>query len=66
MAAQKIKSSETNSSAIRIAKFSKIYQFKLAQLFALQFSKIGLPDEISKLSSLVTDELVVKLTKEEK
>ena len=35
---------------IRIAKLSDLYRFKVAQLFALQYSRIGLPDEITSLN----------------
>jgi hypothetical protein len=40
---------------VRIAKLTNLYRFKVAQLFALQYSRIGLPDEITSYAwKLVT------------
>lgn len=36
--------------AIRIARLSHLYRFKIAQLFAYQFSRIGLPDDLKIVS----------------
>lgn len=41
--------------AYRLCRLSPSYKFKLAQLFALQFSRIGLPNELTSLSSLAID-----------
>lgn len=62
-AAQLASSNGTTTTALRVARFTKLYQFKIAQLFAQQFSKIGLPDEISELSDLAIADLVSKITK---
>jgi hypothetical protein len=43
--------------AFRIARLSPHYKFKLAQLFAYQYSRIGLPDEITALSEVVISEM---------
>lgn len=42
----------------RLSRFSPHYKFKLAQIFAQQFSRIGLPDELMNLSSLAIDNAV--------
>jgi hypothetical protein len=44
-----------SSAAYRLCRLSPSYKFKLAQLFALQFSRIGLPNELTSLSSLAID-----------
>lgn len=41
--------------ATRICRFSDLYRFKIAQQFAIQFSRIGLPDEISNLKPIAVD-----------
>jgi hypothetical protein len=38
--------------AVRIARLSSTYKYKAAQIFANSFSRIGLSDELSKLSDL--------------
>jgi hypothetical protein len=43
---------------IRIAKLTSLYRFKVAQLFALQFSRIGLPDEITSLNEIAVEAAV--------
>lgn len=48
--------------AVRLATLTPLYQFKIAQLFAHQFSRVGLPDEISALSELAVDDLVYQLS----
>lgn len=53
----------TRPSGVRFASLTPIYQFKLAQLFALQFSRIGLPDEITNLGELAVDDLVSQVSK---
>ena len=45
------------SSAARISKFSHQYKFKLSQMFAYQYSRIGLPDEASELSNLAVENI---------
>jgi len=44
--------------AVRVARLTDLYRFKVAQVFAHQFSKIGLPDEIIALHSIATDAAV--------
>lgn len=57
-------SSDGNSlSAVRIAKLTTLFQFKIAQIFALQYSRIGLPNEMTALNNLVLDTLAVDLSK---
>jgi cellobiose-specific phosphotransferase system component IIA len=47
-----------NRTAYRIAKLTPLYRFKVIQLFSHQFSRVGLPNQISDLSSLAVDDLV--------
>lgn len=49
--------------AARISRFTKLYQFKIAQLFALQFSRIGLPDEITDLGEIAMDDIAARITR---
>jgi hypothetical protein len=46
---------------IRIAKLTNLYRFKVAQLFALQFSRIGLPDEITSLNEVAVQAAISNL-----
>ena len=48
--------------AVRIARFSSLYRFRIAQLFAQQFSRIGLPDELIELGDLAIADLVSQLS----
>jgi hypothetical protein len=47
--------------AIRIARLSNLYRYKIAQLFAYQFSRIGLPDEITALNELAVQAAVLSV-----
>jgi hypothetical protein len=60
---QRKSSDENFLSAIRIAKLSTLYQFKIAQIFSLQYSRIGLPNEAASLNNLVLDTLALDLSK---
>lgn len=44
-------------SGVRIAQLTPTYKYRLAQLFAYQFSRIGLPDELMALDAIALDEL---------
>jgi hypothetical protein len=59
---QKSKSRGKVATALRIARLSPLYRFKVLQLFAHQFSRVGLPDEVTALSSLAIDDLVLQFT----
>ncbi|MGT2439080.1 hypothetical protein ACU4GH_28585 [Bradyrhizobium betae] len=48
-------------SAVRIAKLTNVYRFKIAQLFAYQFSRIGLPDEITELNEVAVQAAVFEM-----
>ncbi|MCW3587165.1 hypothetical protein K6Y74_27760 [Burkholderia cenocepacia] len=48
----------TEASAYRLSRFTPHYKFKIAQIFAQQYSRIGLPDELTALSSLAIDNAV--------
>jgi hypothetical protein len=61
-ALQKSRTDGTGESAFRFAGFTSTYRYKIAQLFAQQFSRIGLPDDISELSKVALDELVEEIT----
>lgn len=61
VAEQRANASGIRESAGRIARLTPLYQFKVAQLFANQYSRIGLPTETTKLSGLAIDSLVHQL-----
>lgn len=45
----------------RIARLSNLYRFKIAQIFAHQFSRIGLPDEITSLNTFAAEAAISSL-----
>ena len=47
--------------AFRVARLAPPFRFKLAQLFAYQFSRIGLPDEVTALSGLAIEDALHQL-----
>ncbi|MGO3744865.1 MAG: hypothetical protein ACTJG9_05730 [Alcaligenes aquatilis] len=51
--------------AYRLCRLSPNYKFKLAQLFALQFSRIGLPNELINLSKLALENATNKIRLEQ-
>lgn len=61
---QLARSGATQTTAVRIGRLTEIYRFKVAQLFAQQFSRIGLPDEVTALASLAIDDLVAEVEKD--
>lgn len=60
-AAQRAGSSGDRVTAIRFARLGPLYRFKVLQLFAQQFSRIGLPDQVTALSTLAVDDLVANI-----
>jgi len=55
---------ESNSgyhNAIRVSRLTEIYKFKLAQIFAHQFSRIGLPDELTELNEIAVQASILAL-----
>jgi len=63
IAEQRSSTSGNGLSAGRVAHMTSLYQFKIAQLFAHQFSRIGLPDDITALSELAVEDMVLQMTK---
>jgi len=59
------KSQGDKPTAVRVARLTERYRFKVLQLFSQQYSRIGLPDEITELSELVIDDLVAEFTGDE-
>ena len=55
---QMSKSQGDRPTAVRIARLTELYRFKVLQLFTHQYSRIGLPDEVTALSTLAIDDLV--------
>lgn len=55
---QQSRSDGNRVTAIRIARLTELYRFKVLQLFAQQYSRIGLPDDVTMLSALAIDDLV--------
>lgn len=60
--AQRSRSSGERVSALRVARLTPLYRFKIIQLFAQQYARIGLPDEVTALSTLAIDDLVASYT----
>lgn len=59
---QRANSDGKSTTAVRFARLTPLYQFKVAQLFAQQFSRIGLPDDITALADVAVEVLVSKLS----
>ena len=62
-AEQLARSGGAETTALRIGRLTELYRFKVAQLFAQQFSRIGLPDEITAMGSLAIDDIVADVEK---
>lgn len=58
-----IKSTEDAVSAVRIARLTSTYKYKAAQVFAQNFTRIGLSDEVSRLNDLAILDIVENLRK---
>ncbi|MFC3163726.1 hypothetical protein [Ciceribacter thiooxidans] len=63
---QMSKSQGTRVTAVRVAKLTELYRVKVLQLFSQQYSRIGLPDDVTALSSLAIDDIVAKFSGEHK
>ncbi|GAP23394.1 hypothetical protein GLF_0276 [Gluconobacter frateurii NBRC 101659] len=63
---QRAHSGGNKETAVRISRLTDIYRFKLLQLFAYQYSRVGLSDEITSLESLAVDDLIFQLVGEKK
>lgn len=55
---QRSQSEGDRPTAVRIGRLTGLYRFKILQLFAQQYSRIGLPDEITALGALAIDDLI--------
>ncbi|RUX78136.1 hypothetical protein EOA25_38970 [Mesorhizobium sp. M2A.F.Ca.ET.040.01.1.1] len=55
---QRSRSDGARPTAVRAGRLTGLYRFKLLQLFAQQYSRIGLPDEVTALGALAIDDLV--------
>jgi hypothetical protein len=64
VAAQRSRSGGSEVTAVRFARLTSLYRFRVLQLFAQQFSRVGLPDDITELGSLAIDHLVSVLVQE--
>ncbi len=53
--------SGSQKTGARIARLSPAFKYRVSQLFAYQFSRIGLPDEVTALSALAIDDLVARI-----
>jgi hypothetical protein len=65
-AEQRARSGGTDVTAVRIGRLTELYRFKVAQLFAQQFSRIGLPDDVTALGSLAIDDIAAQVEKDRK
>jgi hypothetical protein len=62
VSAQRSSMIDDQPTAVRFARLTPLYRFKVIQVFAHQFSRVGLPDEITALSGLAVDDLVNSIT----
>ncbi len=62
MSDQLAKSQGEKVTAVRVAKLTELYRFKVLQIFAHQYSRIGLHDDVTALSLLAIDDLVTNFT----
>lgn len=62
IAAQRAHSGIDNTTAVRVARLTSLYRFKVLQLFAQQYSRIGLPDDVTALGDLAIEHLVSQLS----
>ena len=62
-ASQRVQGESDEPTAVRIARFTPLYRFKILQLFAHQYSRVGLPDEINDLGDLAIDDVISQLPK---
>lgn len=62
---QRASSDGRSATAVRLARLTPLYQFKVAQLFAQQYSRIGLPDDITALGDVAIEMLASILVREE-
>lgn len=60
-AEQQASSGANDTTAVRIGRLTPLYRFKVLQLFAQQFSRVGLPDHVTALSDLAIDDLVAAI-----
>ncbi len=63
-AEQLARSGGAETTAVRIGRLTELYRFKVAQLFAQQFSRIGLPDEITALGTLAIEDIASEVAKD--
>lgn len=63
MSARQADKEDNKAAAIRIAKLTPLYSFKVAQVFSQQYSRVGLPNEITALNSLVIEDLVSSISR---
>lgn len=63
---QMSKSPGDRLTAVRVARLTQLYRVKVIQLFAQQYSRVGLPDDVTVLSKIAIEDLVEKLTGETK
>lgn len=63
VADQRSLSTGVSTTAVRVGRLTELYRLKVLQLFAQQFSRIGLPDDITALSELAVEDLAASITK---
>ncbi|BBB70173.1 hypothetical protein UNDYM_5920 (plasmid) [Undibacterium sp. YM2] len=56
-AEMRTKATGTVTTAARKVRLTPLYQFKVAQLFASQYSRVGLPNDITDLGQLVIEDM---------
>jgi hypothetical protein len=54
----------SETTAVRICRLTELYRFKVAQLFGQQYSRIGLPDEVTALGTLAIEDIASEVAKD--
>jgi len=62
--AQKLHDSVNAPTAFRIGRLTPHYRFRIIQLFAQQYSRVGLPDEVTALSELAIEDMASQIAME--
>jgi hypothetical protein len=58
VAEQRATSAGLETTAVRVGRLTPLYRIKVLQVFAQQFTRIGLSDEVTALSGMAIDDLV--------
>lgn len=65
VAEQRATSAGRETTAVRVGRLTPLYRIKVLQVFAQQFTRIGLSDDVTALSAMAVDDLVASAIGEE-